>query len=80
VCDPLVDADNDRGLVGQQWLALRRFWGAVRRRSGWRLGDVSFGPDYEPIPDVIRASDAHHGIDSTLGPSAYSATSRAARP
>jgi len=50
VSDPMVDADNERGLVGQQWQAARRFWGAVRRPAGWKLGDVSFGPDYAPIP------------------------------
>ncbi|MBN9474481.1 MAG: fatty acid hydroxylase [Bordetella sp. SCN 68-11] len=50
VSDPMVDADNDRGLVGQQWQAARRFWGAVRRPAGWKLGEVSFGPDYAPIP------------------------------
>ncbi|GAB4062440.1 sterol desaturase family protein [Uliginosibacterium sediminicola] len=50
VCDPVVDADNQRGLIGMQLAALRRFWGAFRRPAGWRLGDVSFGPDYTPIP------------------------------
>lgn len=50
VSDPMVDADNERGLVGQQWQAARRFWGAVRRPAGWKLGEVSFGPDYAPIP------------------------------
>ncbi len=49
VTDPVVDADNDRGLIGQQFAALRRFRGAFLRRSGWKLGDVSFGEDYEPI-------------------------------
>jgi len=34
-----------------QWWALRRFWGAVRRPSGWKPGDVSFSPDdFSPIP------------------------------
>lgn len=50
VCDPMIDEDNERGLVHQQWEALKRFWGAFRRRAGWRPGDVAFGPAYEPIP------------------------------
>lgn len=48
VSDPMVDADNDRGLVAQQWFVLRRFWGAVQRREGWRPGEVSFAADYSP--------------------------------
>lgn len=50
VCDPMVDADNGRGLIVQQWETLKRFWGAVRRLEGWRPGEVSFNFDYEPIP------------------------------
>ena len=52
VCDPMVDADNGRGLVVQQWETLKRFWGAFRRPAGWKPGDVSFGPDYAPIPSA----------------------------
>ena len=59
VTDPVVDADNDRGLIGQQWAALQRFWGAIRRRAGWIPGDVSFGPGYEPVPDARVASPVH---------------------
>ena len=54
VSDPTVDGDNDRGLVGQQWAAIRRFWGAFRRPAGWVPGDVSFGTGYEPVPDAMR--------------------------
>lgn len=50
VGDPVVDADNGRGLITQQWETLKRFWGAFRRPAGWRPGDVGFGPNYEPIP------------------------------
>ncbi|MDH2235464.1 sterol desaturase family protein [Pigmentiphaga sp. GD03639] len=65
VSDPMVDADNDRGLVGQQWQAARRFWGAVRRPAGWRLGEVSFGPDYAPIP----SDEAEHlPVPADAGP------------
>jgi sterol desaturase/sphingolipid hydroxylase (fatty acid hydroxylase superfamily) len=57
VGDPVVDADNQHGLLGQQWQALRRFWGAFRSRAGWRPGDVAFGPGYVPIP--TRDIDMH---------------------
>ena len=52
VNDPMVDADNDRGLIAMQWYTLKRFWGAIRHPAGWRPGDVGFGPDYEPIPST----------------------------
>jgi len=57
VSDPAVDVDNSHGLIGQQWAAIQRFWGAARCREGWRLGDVSFGPGYRPVPDA-RPSDS----------------------
>ena len=50
VCDPVIDADNGRGLIFQQWETLKRFWGAFRRREGWLPGEVSFSTDYKPIP------------------------------
>lgn len=50
VNDPVVDADNDRGLIAMQWYTLKRFWGAFRSPAGWVPGDVGFGPGYEPIP------------------------------
>jgi sterol desaturase/sphingolipid hydroxylase (fatty acid hydroxylase superfamily) len=56
VTDPAVDADNEYGLIGQQWTALRRFWGSIRRRAGWIPGEVSFGEDYEPIPEPFAIS------------------------
>ncbi len=31
VNDPVVDADNDRGLIAMQWHTLKRFWGASAR-------------------------------------------------
>ena len=52
VSDPMVDADNQRGLIVQQWETLKRFWGAFRRPAGWRPGDVSFEPNYAPVPSV----------------------------
>lgn len=50
VGDPIVDADNERGLVAMQWWTLKRFWGAVSCRAGWRLGDVSFDENLRPVP------------------------------
>lgn len=50
VGDPLVDDDNNHGLLGLHWNALKRFWGAVRRPAGWKLGEVAFGEGYRPIP------------------------------
>jgi sterol desaturase/sphingolipid hydroxylase (fatty acid hydroxylase superfamily) len=50
VSDPMVDADNGRGLLAQQWFVLRRFWAAVRCRDGWRLGEVSFDERHRPVP------------------------------
>jgi sterol desaturase/sphingolipid hydroxylase (fatty acid hydroxylase superfamily) len=51
VGDPVVDADNNYGLIGLHWASLKRFWGTVRRLDGWRPGEVAFSPDdYRPIP------------------------------
>ncbi|MDE3072916.1 MAG: sterol desaturase family protein [Pseudomonadota bacterium] len=50
VGDPMVDADNGRGIVAQQLLTLRRFWGAFRCRAGWTPGDVAFNENYVPVP------------------------------
>lgn len=67
VSDPVVDADNDRGLVAQQWHTLRRFWAAFRRRDGWRPGDVSFGGQgYAPVRDAMQAPPLTGG--SRAGP------------
>lgn len=49
VGDPMVDADNRRGIIAQQLLTLRRFWGAFSCRAGWRPGDVAFNENYEPV-------------------------------
>jgi sterol desaturase/sphingolipid hydroxylase (fatty acid hydroxylase superfamily) len=56
VSDPVVDADNGKGLIALQWYVLKRFWAAFRRPAGWRLGDVHFGgPGYAPIADEADA-------------------------
>lgn len=57
VGDPMVDADNNRGIVGQQLHALKRFWAAFRSRAGWRPGDVAFNTRYEPVS--VRDFDLH---------------------
>ena len=58
VGDPIIDADNERSLIAMQLHALKRFWGAFRRPSGWRPGDVTFGPGYEPVHDVLSIGSA----------------------
>jgi sterol desaturase/sphingolipid hydroxylase (fatty acid hydroxylase superfamily) len=50
VGDPIVDADNNYSLLGLHWISTKRFLGAVRRKSGWIPGEVSFAEDYTPIP------------------------------
>ncbi|MBA8882792.1 sterol desaturase family protein [Dokdonella fugitiva] len=57
VGDPIVDADNGRGVIAMQWGAFRRFWGAFWCAAGWKPGDVAFGPDYVPVP--TRHMDLH---------------------
>ena len=61
VSDPMVDADNNYGLIGLHWVALRRFWGAVWRPAGWRLGEVSFDEHYHPyrVDHVAEHESAH---------------------
>ncbi|PNS09700.1 sterol desaturase family protein [Solilutibacter silvestris] len=57
VGDPMVDADNRRGIVAQQLYVLKRFWGAFRCRAGWRPGDVAFNTNYRPVS--VRDFDLH---------------------
>jgi hypothetical protein len=76
VGDPMVDDDNNHNLIGLHWNAFRRFWGAVRRPAGWKLGEVAFGPDYRPIPvdqldlhalghHVLQQAPVPHEAEST---------------
>lgn len=69
VGDPMVDDDNNHGLVGLHWNAAKRFWGAVRRPSGWKFGEVAFSPNYEPIPvDQLDLHGlAHHVMQPAQG-------------
>lgn len=57
VGDPIVDADNEHGLIGLHWAALKRFWVCVRRLDGWKPGEVAFGEDYRPLP--VSHADLH---------------------
>lgn len=68
VGDPTVDADNEHNLVGLHWAAFKRFWGAVRRPAGWKLGEVAFGPGYEPIP--VGQLDLHGLAHHHMAPAA----------
>ncbi|WP_266169472.1 sterol desaturase family protein [Dyella subtropica] len=77
VGDPTVDADNDHGLIGLHWAAFKRFWGAVRRPAGWKLGEVAFGPDYEPIP--IDQWE-HHGVGHHASPAQHQGAAATASP
>ncbi|KZC16932.1 fatty acid hydroxylase [Rhodanobacter sp. FW510-R12] len=72
VGDPVVDADNNYGLVGLHWAALRRFWGAVRTLDGWKPGEVAFDPvSYRPIP--VAQLDLHALAHHLPGGSAHPA-------
>lgn len=57
VGDPMVDADNRRGIIGQQLYVLKRFRASLCSRAGWRPGDVAFNTDYEPVS--VRDFDLH---------------------
>ena len=69
VGDPIIDADNGRNLFAMQYYSLRRFWGAISCKAGWRFGDVHFKPDYRPVPvdepihAVPKGSVAHEALD-----------------
>jgi len=57
VGDPVVDADNGRGVMAMQWYTLRRFWGAFTSRDGWKPQEVAFGESYRPVP--VSRLDPH---------------------
>lgn len=58
VGDPVVDADNNYGLLGLHWASTKRFLAVVRRLDGWKLGEVAFDPvSYRPIP--VSQLDLH---------------------
>ena len=60
VGDPIVDADNNYSLLGLHWVSTKRFLGAVRRKAGWKPGEVSFAEDYTPIPlKTLSPTDLH---------------------
>jgi sterol desaturase/sphingolipid hydroxylase (fatty acid hydroxylase superfamily) len=68
VGDPIVDADNAHGLVGLHWAAFKRFWGSVRCLAGWKLGEVSFGEGYRPVP--VDHATAHAAAPQPVSESA----------
>lgn len=72
VGDPMVDIDNERGLVAMQWGAFRRFWGALWTPAGWRLGDVAFGSDHKPVPTAHM--DLHQFVGEPIEESTQGAT------
>ncbi|MGJ8513854.1 sterol desaturase family protein [Carnimonas bestiolae] len=47
--DKMVDIDNSKGIIGVQVESLKRFWGSVTCRDGWRIGGVVFNKKYRPI-------------------------------
>ncbi|HET8765336.1 MAG TPA: fatty acid hydroxylase, partial [Rhodanobacter sp.] len=58
VGDPVVDADNNCGVIGLQWVSFKRFWASVWRPAGWKLGEVAFDPvDLHPVP--VSELDVH---------------------
>jgi sterol desaturase/sphingolipid hydroxylase (fatty acid hydroxylase superfamily) len=50
VGDPMVDADNRRGVLAMQWHSLVRFWSTVTTLEGWKPQEVSFDENHRPIP------------------------------
>jgi sterol desaturase/sphingolipid hydroxylase (fatty acid hydroxylase superfamily) len=70
VCDPMVDADNQRGIVGQQLGSLRRFWGAFSCRAGWIPGDVAFNEHYRPVStrhlDLHEMEQRHQPVGASV--------------
>jgi sterol desaturase/sphingolipid hydroxylase (fatty acid hydroxylase superfamily) len=78
VGDPMVDADNQRGIVAQQLVTLRRFWGAFRGRAGWRYGEVAFNVNYEPVS--VKDFDLHELESSHIPLEASSPSTRAVEP
>lgn len=70
VGDPMVDIDNERGLVAMQWGAFRRFWGALWTPAGWKPGDVAFDEHYKPVPTAhvdLHRFDRAAGADPGAG-------------
>ncbi|MBS0380825.1 MAG: sterol desaturase family protein [Proteobacteria bacterium] len=67
VGDPVIDADNSFGLVGQHLNALKRFWATVRRPEGWWPGEVAFDPvTLRPIR--VADVDLHHLVRHVQDP------------
>jgi len=87
VSDPVVDADNGKGLISLQWYVLKRFWAAFRSPAGWRPGDVHFGgPAFAPIADDTEDVAAPKPVSkpelrpAAASPGGGSGSGAAARP
>ena len=58
VGDPVVDADNNHGLIGLHWASTKRFLCTVFRPEGWKPGEVAFDPmTLRPVP--VAQLDLH---------------------
>jgi sterol desaturase/sphingolipid hydroxylase (fatty acid hydroxylase superfamily) len=77
VADPMVDSDNERGLLAMQWGAFRRFWGALWTPAGWRPGDVAFSAAFTPVPS--SHVDLHRLVRTTPAAPAEAAPLDSAR-
>jgi sterol desaturase/sphingolipid hydroxylase (fatty acid hydroxylase superfamily) len=79
VGDPIIDADNNYSLLGLHWVSTKRFLGAVRRKAGWKPGEVSFAEDYTPIPlNTLSPADLHALHAAHVKPSAAASSTSAA--
>lgn len=75
VGDPMIDADNNYSLIGLHWVSTRRFLGAVRRKAGWKPGEVSFAEDYTPMPlKTLSPMDLHALHAAHVKPTAASSS------
>lgn len=64
VDDPMVDKDNELNIVQFQIEGHKRFWHAFRRKSGWKIGEVIFTENYEPVR--VDNSVPHPAADDLL--------------
>jgi sterol desaturase/sphingolipid hydroxylase (fatty acid hydroxylase superfamily) len=48
VDDPIVDADNGRGMIAMQWHTLRRFCHAFASRAGWKPQRAATEANFRP--------------------------------
>jgi len=59
-------------------VSTKRFLGAVRRKAGWKPGEVSFAEDYTPIPlKTLSPMDLHALHAAHVKPTSASSTTTA---